>query len=80
MYKDPRKTLQAINNRVTVSLPLASIDIDLIGDKLKVENLADVDTETFGKTDGVVLVYNQAAQKWQSTTLLDRQQMDAGEY
>lgn len=82
MYKDPRKTLQAINNRVTVALPLTSIDVDLIADniKLKLEQLADVDVETEGKTDGVLLVFNTNTQQWQSTKLLDRQQMDAGEY
>ena len=80
MYKDPRKTLQAINNRVTVALPLTSIDVDLIADNIKLEQLAEVDVETEGKTDGVLLVFNTNTQQWQSTKLLDRQQMDAGEY
>lgn len=80
MYKDPRKTLQAINNRVTVSLPLTTVDAELIGQKLKLEKLADVDVETEGKDDGVILVFNKNTQQWQSTKLLDRQSIDAGEY
>ena len=80
MYKDPRNTLQCIHNRVTVALPLETIDVDLIAEKIKIEDLADVDVETEGKTDGVLLVFNQNTQQWQSTKLLDRQQMDAGEY
>lgn len=80
MYKDPRKTLQCIHNRVTVALPLETVDVDLIAEKIKIEDLADVDIETEGKTDGVLLVFNQNTQQWQSTKLLDRQQMDAGEY
>ena len=79
MYKDPRKTLQAINNRVTASLPL-TVDAELIGQKLKLEKLADVDVETEGKDDGVILVFNKNTQQWQSTKLLDRQSIDAGEY
>ena len=65
---------------MTVALPLETIDVDLIAEKIKIEDLADVDVETEGKTDGVLLVFNQNTQQWQSTKLLDRQQMDAGEY
>ena len=80
MCIDSRKTLQCIHNRVTVALPLETVDVDLIAEKIKIEDLADVDVETEGKTDGVLLVFNQNTQQWQSTKLLDRQQMDAGEY
>ena len=65
---------------MTVALPLETVDADLIAEKIKLENLADIDVETEGKTDGVLLVFNQNTQQWQSTKLLDRQQMDAGEY
>ena len=65
---------------MTVALPLETLDVDLIAEKIKIEDLADVDVETEGKTDGVLLVFNQNTQQWQSTKLLDRQQMDAGEY
>ena len=80
MYKDPRKTLQAINNCVTVAVPLTTVDTDLIAKKIKLEKLADVDVETEGKDDGVLLVFNGNTQQWQSTKLLDRQNIDAGEY
>lgn len=80
MYKDPRKTLQAINNCVTVAVPLTTADTDLISRKIKLEKLADVDVETEGKDDGVLLVFNGNTQQWQSTKLLDRQNIDAGEY
>ena len=65
---------------MTVALPLETLDVDLIAEKIKIEDLADVDIETEGKTDGGLLVFNQNTQQWQSTKLLDRQQMDAGEY
>ena len=80
LLRDPKRTVCAINNKVTVSLPLTQIDVKDIANKINIEDLADVDIETYGKNDGVVLVYDSNTAQWQSTVLLDRQQMDAGEY
>lgn len=87
MLRDPRKTLQAVNNCVTVALPLTSIDIDVIvqhvlqtiGD-FKIDKLVDVDLETYGLRDGSLLIYSQKNNKWQSSTYLNKQSIDAGEY
>lgn len=43
-----------------------------------VENMADVDLTTL--LDGSVLVYKSTTNKWTSTTTLDAQNMDAGEF
>ena len=87
MLRNPRKTLQSVNNCVTVALPLTSIDVqqivnqvvEIIG-KQTVSELEDVDLDTYGLEDGSVLVYNAFTQQWQSTTYIDRQHIDAGEY
>ena len=87
MLRNPKKTLQAINNCVTVALPLTSIDIDHIIDAVtdkmgtsSIENMIDVDLTTEGVEDGSLLVYKAEIQKWQSTKKLDRQIINAGEY
>lgn len=43
-------------------------------------DIGDVDTVTEGKLDGSVLVYKSATNKWTSTTLLNQQRIDAGEF
>ena len=87
MLRNPKKTLQAINNCVTVALPLTSIDMDVIIDKVleqttsnSIGNMTDIDFATEGVEDGSMLVYNAESQKWQSTKKLDRQIINAGEY
>ena len=87
MLRNPKKTLQAINNCVTVALPLTSIDLDVIIDKVleqttsnSIGNMSDIDFATEGVEDGSMLVYNAEIQKWQSTKKLDRQIINAGEY
>ena len=91
MLRNPKKTLQAINNCVTVALPLTSIDMehiiesvtesitDKLGD-MSIENISDVDLVTEGVEDGSLLVYKAETQKWQSTRKLERQIINAGEY
>ena len=87
MLRNPKKTLQAINNCVTVALPLTSIDIEMIIEKVLEQTgtcalgtMPDIDFETEGVEDGSVLVYKAELQKWQSTKKLDRQIINAGEY
>jgi hypothetical protein len=43
-----------------------------------VSNIADVDTTT--KINGSVLVYRTTTNKWTSTTTLDAQNMEGGEF
>ena len=87
MLRNSVKQLQCANNVVTVALPLTSIDIDEIVNRVSetigrtsIGDLEDVDTDTFGLNDGYVLVYDEITQKWQSTNILDRQIIDAGTY
>jgi hypothetical protein len=44
------------------------------------DNIGDVDTFTNGKVNGSVLVYKTATGKWTSTTTLDAQNMEGGEF
>ena len=43
-------------------------------------NVADVDVSTNGKLNGSVLVYRTTTNKWTSTTTLDAQNMEGGEF
>lgn len=45
-----------------------------------ISDIGDVDTVTEGKTDGSVLVFKASTNKWTSTTLLNQQRIDAGEF
>jgi hypothetical protein len=42
--------------------------------------IADVDTLTNGKNNGSILVYRTSTNKWTSTTTLDAQNMEGGEF
>ena len=44
------------------------------------QNVADVDTTTNGKVNGSILVYKTTTNKWTSTTTLDAQDMEGGEF
>ena len=45
-----------------------------------ISDIGDVDTMTEGKVNGSVLVYKSATNKWTSTTTLDAQNMEGGEF
>ena len=45
-----------------------------------ISNIADVDITTNGKVSGSVLVYKTTTNKWTSTTTLDAQNMEGGEF
>lgn len=79
-YKEPTRTLNSINNRVTVSLPMTTIDVEEVSKRIQLENLRDVDVKTYGKEDGSVLVFDESTQTWRSQRLLNKQIIDAGEY
>ena len=44
------------------------------------DNVADIDTSTNGKVNGSILVYKTTTNKWTSTTTLDAQNMEGGEF
>ena len=43
-----------------------------------IENMADVDLT--GLTDGSLLIYKNNTAKWSASTLLDKQNMEGGEF
>jgi hypothetical protein len=45
-----------------------------------ISNIADVDVTTNGKLNGSVLVFRTTTNKWTSTTTLDAQNMEGGEF
>lgn len=45
-----------------------------------ISDVGDVDTVTEGKVNGSVLVYKTATNKWTSTTTLDAQMFEGGEF
>jgi len=45
-----------------------------------ISNIADIDTTTNGKINGSVLVYKTTTNKWTSTTTLNAQNMEGGEF
>ena len=44
------------------------------------DSVADVDTSTNGKNNGSILVYRTTTNRWTSTTTLDAQNMEGGEF
>jgi membrane-bound lytic murein transglycosylase MltF len=61
-------------------LTAASADIAAPAVVESLDNVADVDTSTYGKLNGSVLVYRTTTNKWTSTTTLDAQNMEGGEF
>lgn len=87
MLRSPRRTLANTYNCVSVSLPLTDVDIEMIINRVaeaigrtSIADIEDVDLQTFGLEDGSVLIYNAVTKTWQSSTYLDRQKIDGGEY
>lgn len=44
------------------------------------DSIADIDTTTNGKNNGSILVYRTTTNRWTSTTTLDAQNMEGGEF
>ena len=59
---------------------LASSDLSAPAVVESISNVADVDVTTNGKLNGSVLVYRTITNKWTSTTTLDAQNMEGGEF
>lgn len=61
-------------------LTLASSDVSNPAVVESMSNIADVDVTTNGKVDGSILVYRTITNRWTSTTTLDAQDMEGGEF
>ena len=61
-------------------LTLASSNLAAPAVVESVSNIADVDVTTNGKLNGSVLVFRTTTNKWTSTTTLDAQNMEGGEF
>jgi hypothetical protein len=61
-------------------LTLASSNLAAPAVVESMSNVADVDVTTNGKLNGSVLVYRTTTNKWTSTTTLDAQNMEGGEF
>lgn len=61
-------------------LTLASSNVSNPAVVESMSNIADVDTTTNGKVDGSILVYRTITNRWTSTTTLDAQNMEGGEF
>ena len=73
------------DNNLTVAVSegtivLASSNLTAPAVVESISNIADVDTTTNGKLNGSVLVYRTTTNKWTSTTTLDAQNMEGGEF
>ena len=61
-------------------LTLASSNVSNPAVVESISNIADVDVTTNGKNDGSILVYRTTTNRWTSTTTLDAQNMEGGEF
>lgn len=69
--------------QIAVSEGVLTLASSTVSNPAVVESLgsvADVDTTTNGKINGSVLVYRTLTNKWTSTTTLDAQDMEGGEF
>jgi hypothetical protein len=67
MLTKPQRVTNAINNRVTVALPITSLDIDYLSENMRVKlnDLKDVDASALA--DGAMLVWDEETESWQVT-------------
>ena len=61
-------------------LTLASSNVSNPAVVESMSNIADVDVTTNGKVNGSILVYRTTTNRWTSTTTLDAQNMEGGEF
>lgn len=61
-------------------LLLASTDLTNPVILESLDTVGDVDMSTNGKANGSILVYKTTTNKWTSTTTLDAQNMEGGEF
>lgn len=61
-------------------LTLSSTNLTAPAALESISNIADVDVTTNGKVNGSILVYKTNTNKWTSSTTLDAQNMEGGEF
>lgn len=76
VQQDPELTVSVSDASLTIST--TNLANPAVVESL--DNIADVDTTTFGKVNGSVLVFNTITNKWTSTTTLSAQNMEGGEF
>jgi len=59
---------------------LVSVSTNLNNPLDSLSLVGDIDITTNGKVNGSVLVYNSTTSKWTSTTTLNAQNMEGGEF
>lgn len=68
----------SVNVQTTLQSPF-TVETGLSDPNL-LDDHVDIDTTTEGKLDGSILVYKTSTNMWTSTTLLNNQRIDAGEF
>lgn len=74
----PDEALQVAVSEGVLTLASSNLAAPAVVESMS--NIADVDVTTNGKINGSVLVYRSATDKWTSTTTLDAQNMEGGEF
>ncbi len=72
------EALQVAVSEGVVTLASSTVSNPAVVESL--DSVADVDTTTNGKIDGSILVYRTVTNRWTSTTTLDAQNMEGGEF
>lgn len=75
---EPDQALLVAVSEGTLTLASSTVSNPAVVESL--DAVADVDTLTNGKLNGSVLVYRTTTNKWTSTTTLDAQNMEGGEF
>jgi hypothetical protein len=75
---EPDESLTVAVSEGTIVLASSNLAAPAVVESLS--DIADIDTITNGKINGSVLVYRTTTNKWTSTTTLDAQNMEGGEF
>jgi hypothetical protein len=75
---EPDEMLQVAVSEGVLTLSSTGLTNPAVVESLS--NVADVDVTTNGRLNGSVLVYKTTTNKWTSTTTLDAQNMEGGEF
>lgn len=80
-------TIAIVTDETTVSATIQQTSLFVASTNLAepatvdtLSSVADVDVTTNGQLDGSLLVYKTATNRWTSTTTLDAQNMEGGEF
>lgn len=74
----PDEALQVAVSEGVLTLASSTVANPAVVESLS--NIADVDVTTNGKVNGSILVYKTVTNRWTSTTTLDAQNMEGGEF